>query len=199
MDDLRCKLLECKECEGVWGTFVGGWFHGFYRMTRFGLGRFQFEYSTVDDDYTLADGTVIPAGTKCVGMHIPSSGISLTDDVRYDSYKRAFDFFESEKYGDKLIIKCGSWLLYPKHREFLPPHLNILKFMNDFDIIAEGEKEGFSNDWRVFGRYSDLPYAELPEDTALRRAYKKHLLETGKAGDGFGYILFDGEKIINKR
>ena len=40
--DLRCKAYECKENYGIWGTFVEGWFDRFYRMERFGLGRFQF-------------------------------------------------------------------------------------------------------------------------------------------------------------
>ena len=34
MIDLRCKLLECMECKGVPGTFVGGWFNGWFRLTR---------------------------------------------------------------------------------------------------------------------------------------------------------------------
>ena len=45
VDDLRCKLIECIDCEEVYGTFVAGWNDGFLRMTRFALGRFQFEKS----------------------------------------------------------------------------------------------------------------------------------------------------------
>ena len=32
--DLRCKMLECKENYDVWGTFVEGWFMGFYTLDR---------------------------------------------------------------------------------------------------------------------------------------------------------------------
>lgn len=32
----------------------------------------------------------------------------------------------------------------------------------------------------------------------MQRAYKKWLMEGNKAGSGFGILLFDGEKIINR-
>ena len=202
MADLRYKLLECMECKGVAGTFVGGWFHGFFAMARFAVGRFEYDLTALSADYTAPDGTVYKKGSPSLNCHIPSSGIPLTDEVRFDSYRRAYEFFGrhfAQLYAGKpLIITCGSWLLYTAHRDFLPKQLNILRFMDDFDIVSCTEKPGFGNDWRVFGRYAKLPYAELPEDTSLRRAYKKHLMEKGVSGDGYGVLIFDGEKIINK-
>ena len=67
MDDFRCKLLECKECKDVWGTFVAGWNSGFFELNRFALGRFQFEYSDFGhDDVTLKDGTVLKKGDRVI-------------------------------------------------------------------------------------------------------------------------------------
>ncbi|MBQ7637567.1 MAG: hypothetical protein IJS90_01525 [Clostridia bacterium] len=198
VDDLRCKLLECMECEGVPGTFVAGWNNGFLKMRRFAYGRFQFEVNTYnfDFDFITSCGKKIAKGDKYINFHIPSSGIPLTDEVRFASYKKAYPHYKELFPDGKAVFGCGSWLLYPRHREFLPKHLNILKFMDDFEIVCWEEKESFTNDWRVFGRYSDLPYEELPRDTSLRKAYAEWLCAGNKAGDGFGLFVFDGEKIL---
>lgn len=198
VDDLRCKLLECMDCEEVPGTFVAGWNNGFLKMRRFAYGRFQYEVSTYDFDFDFitSSGKKLSKGDKYVAFHIPSSGIPLTDDIRLDSYKKAYVHYKDMFPDGKVVFGCGSWLLYPRHREFLPPHLNILKFMDDFELVCWEERERFSNGWRVFGRYSDLPYDQLPKDTSLRKAYAEWLLAEKKAGDGFGVIVFDGEKII---
>ena len=41
--DLNWKLHECRKMYGIWGSFVSWWFDGFFEMTRFALGRLQFE------------------------------------------------------------------------------------------------------------------------------------------------------------
>jgi len=198
MDDLRCKLLECMECEGVPGIFVPSWYNGFFRMSRFALGRFQYEISVFKHPggYTTKNGHFLDDGSLIINFHIPFSGISLTDEVRYDSYRRAFDFYKDLFGGDRIVLCCGSWLLYPKHEEFLPENSNILRFMRDFEIVRSAESDDFGNAWRVFGRYADLPPEELPKDTALRKAYAEWLEAGNNAGDGYGVIVFDGEKII---
>ncbi len=196
-DDLRCKLIECMDCEEVPGTFVASWNDGMLRMDRFALGRFQFE----KDHFTHKGGFVTKCGYKIeenstvINFHIPSSGITLTDDVRLDSYKKAYEFYK-DCFDGPVIFCCGSWLLYPEHRKFLPENSNILRFMDDFEMISVGESEEFHNGWRVFGKDSDLPITQLPEKTSLQRAYKKWLLDGNKAGDGYGIIVFDGEKIL---
>ena len=198
MDDLRCKLIECIKCEEVPGTFVGGWFDGFFRLRRFAYGRFQFEESPYDFnlDYTCSCGKVLKKGDFALGFHIPSSGIPLTDEVRLDAYKKAYNAYK-DRFPDGLaVFRCGSWLLYPRHREFLPENSNILKFMDDFEICCWEEKQGFPNGWRVFDKDSDLPYDKLPRDTSLRRAYADWLLSGHNGGDGCGVIIFDGEKIV---
>lgn len=198
MDDLRCKLLECIECEGVPGIFVPGWYNGFFRMSRFALGRFQYEVSVFKHEggYTTKSGHFLKDGSPIINFHIPSSGVSLTDEIRYDSYKRAFERYKDMFGGDKVVFCCGSWLLYPKHEEFLPKNLNILLFMRDFEIVRFSESDDFGNAWRVFGKHADLPPKELPRDTALRKAYAEWLEAGNNTGDGYGVIVFDGENII---
>lgn len=197
-DDFRCKLIECIDCEEVPGTFVAGWNDGTFKMKRFAYGRFQYEINTYDweNDFTFSCGKVMHPGDKYINFHIPSSGIPLTDEVRLASYREAYKHYVHLFPDGKVVFGCGSWLLYPRHREFLPKHLNILKFMDDFEIIGWAEKEGFPNGWRVFGKDSDLPYEQLPRDTALRKAYADWLIAGNPGGDAFGCFVFDGEKIL---
>ncbi len=197
-DDLRCKLLECIECEEVPGTFVAGWNSGFLKIDRFALGRFQFEEReyTNDNDFVMSCGRVVKKGDTVINFHIPSSGIPLTDDVRLDAYKKAYNFYKDKFSDGNVLFCCGSWLLFPRHREFLPEKSNILRFLDDFEIVSWSEKEEFSDGWRVFGKSSDLPVEQLPRDTSLRRAYSDWLLAGNKTGSGYGLFLFDGEKIV---
>lgn len=196
--DLKYKLMECIECEGVPGTFVAGWNNGYLRMRRFAYGRFQYELSTYDweKEFVTSCGKVLKPGDTYINFHIPSSGVPLTDEVRMDSYRQAYKVVAPLFPDGKVIFGCGSWLLYPRHREFLPERLNIRRFMDDFEIVGWAEKDSFGNDWRVFGHYSDLPCTEWPRDTALRKAYAEWICAGNKAGDAFGVFVFDGEKIL---
>lgn len=196
--DLKYKYDECVKCKEVHGTFVPWWNTEFYALRRFAFGRYQFDMSTFGgEDFTSSAGITIKKGDKTLGFHIPSSGIPLTDDVRLDSFKKAYEFFEDYRREDGLMIfECGSWLLYEGHREFLPEKSNILKFMNDFEIIKSEEKDKFTDAWRVFDKYGYKSPKKWPEDTSMRRAFKQRVLSGGKTGHGHGIIVFDGEKIV---
>lgn len=197
MEDLRYKLLECYEVKGVWGTFVGTWFAGFFDLSRLALGRFQYELSDFGREKYDKAGVVLTKDSPVYNFHIPSSGQPFDPQARLESYRLAYDFYGCKEKGEPIILVCNSWLLYEGHREFLPEKSNILSFMNDFDIIESWEKDEFGDAWRVFGGKHELPMEQWPEDTSMRRAFKKRLLEKGKTGGGYGVIVFDGEKIIN--
>lgn len=201
MDDLRCKLLECLECKGVPGTFVAWWNDGTMKLTRFGLGRFQYEFTRFHgkEPFVTKSGKIIRPGDRLINFHIPANGTPLTDEVRMDSYRRAYAFFRAQNPQSddhELVFCCHSWLLFPKHAEFLPESSNIRKFLSDFEIVSSEEKDYFDDNWRVFGRYADLPADKLPRDTALRRAYADWLTAGNKTGEGYGVFVFDGEKIV---
>ena len=197
MDDIRCKVNECVECKGVVGTFVADWYDRFFVPSCFCLGRFQYERAEYgENDFTLGCGRVLKKDGTYVNMHIPSRGIPLTDEVRLASYRAAYPYFKRYFEDGVVIFGCHSWLLFPKHLQFLPPHLNIRKFIGDFELVGCEETEKFNDIWRVFGRYANLPYEELPRDTALRRAYAEWLCAGNRTGYGFGVFAFDGEKIV---
>ena len=200
MTDLRAKLVECRAVYGINGSFVASWFHGFFEMTRFALGRLQFEITELsrEEPYTCR-GRSVREDDKLIGMHIPSLG-PLTVDLMLDAFKRAYNFplFSEVRVPgtDWMPFCCGSYLLYPPHYDFLPPQSNILKFMDCFDIIDYSDSEEFNDKWRIFANYKDAEPADLPRDTSLRRAFADRLLAGGKTGHGWGIFFFDGEKIL---
>jgi hypothetical protein len=197
MDDFRCKLLECYEVMGVWGTFVAGWYADFLNMKRFALGRFQYEEISFESNTYMKNGIVLNKGDKVYNFHIPSSGKGLDKSVRIASYRKAYDFFGFKEKDGILILVCNSWLLHKELQNILPKTSNILDFIHDFDIVSSTDTENFDDSWRVFGKHHKMPLEQLPIDTSLRKAVVEHLLSEGKMGTGFGIIVFDGNKIIN--
>ncbi len=197
--DLKFKVLECKNVQGVWGNFVAFWYPIFYSCDIVKLGRLEFENITYKEEtpYVWGDYTIRP-GDPVKSVHIPSSGEPFDEAARLDSYKRAYDFFKDELQGKPLVCVCDSWLLYPRNREILSPTSNIVSFSHDFDVIRWKEQEEFHDAWRVFGAEYQKPAADLPENTSMQRAFKKWLVEGKKTGSGFGVLLFDGKKILNR-
>lgn len=194
--DLKYKLIECHNVYGIWGMFVAFWHSWFFQLRRFKLGRMQYEsyiYSG-DEPVTIGDYTVNP-GDTVYNLHIPSCG-PFPKDVRIDSYKKAYEFYKHELGGKPMIFMCESWLLYPKNREILPAHLNMVDFLNDFKIVRVEETEEFGDKWRVFGADFEKPNEELPENTTMQRCFKKWLLAGNKTGEGIGVFVYDGEKFI---
>ena len=196
--DLKYKLQECLVCKGQNGTFVPHWFEGFFKLERFGLGRFQYEHTDTDREIVTPNGIRIKKGTKVLFLHIPSGGAPLTDEVRLDSYKQAYEFYKDSSFvkNGRIVFVCHSWLLYKEHYKFLPENSNILRFMNDFYIYDQYISDIKEDLWRIYGKYENSPLSELPEDTSLKRAYKQWLLDGNSVGGGVGVIVFDGERII---
>jgi len=195
MSDLKFKLIECKKVKGVWGTFVAFWYPGFFRMTRFALGRFQYEKVSYSKKYTGIAGNFIKEGDTALNFHIPSSGVSLTEEVRLDSYRKAKEFFYPDS--DKPVpFVCSSWLLWPGYEDCLPKTSNVLAFRHDFTLVDASEYASFTNAWRVFDSYAEKDVSEWPRDTSQRRAFASYTENGGKHGSGYGVFFFDGEKIV---
>lgn len=195
MSDLKYKLLECKSVHDVYGTFVASWYPGFFRMTRFALGRFQYEAVVYKHKIFGAEGNYITEGKTALNFHIPSSGVSLTDDVRYDSYRKAKEFFFP--YCDEPVpFVCSSWLLYPNYEKYLPRGSNILAFRHDFAIVDSSEYSSFTNAWRIFGASAEKDIENWERKTSLQRAFADYTADGKSHGSGFGVFFFDGERVI---
>ena len=191
MDDLRCKLYECKTVCDVWGSFVAIWFSRFFNFTLYGLGRLEFAPLRFRGEYEK-NGNILHDGDFVIDVHIPSKG-RLPYEAVEDAYRRAAKFFEKET-GGKPVFFCESWMLDPGHDRWLDPvkHANLLRFQHDFDLTRTGHDSG--DLWRIFGRDanpSDRADIEaLPEKTSLQRAYKTRLLAGDLPGWGEGVYFF---------
>jgi hypothetical protein len=191
MCDLKWKLWECKAVKGSWGSFVAGWFPGFFNLTRFALGRLQFEIVEFDGEYEK-DGKKLKKGDKVVNVHIPRTLTPLDKKSRDDAYAQAAESFKDMTDGAPIAFVCSSWLLYPEAEKILPAHSNIRGFMADYDIIrSKVDEEGdYHNMWRLFDMDFTGDFKDYPEDSSLRRAYKKFLLDGNRTGSGYGVFFY---------
>lgn len=185
MLDLKAKLFECHEVYGVWGSFVASWFPRFFNVTRFALGRLQFETTKFKRNYEK-NGIKLDEESTVINVHIPRTLTPLSPKACDDSFRAAAKFYEKELDGAPCVFICNSWLLFPKHNEMLSEKSNIRAFMNTFDIIDWGYYgcDG-SSLWRLFDTMERNP-DRLPADSSLRRAYIDRLRRGEKLGWGFG-------------
>ncbi len=188
VSDLKWKLMECYKVYGIWGSFVAWWFNRFYNLTRFALGRLQFETVELRQDYEN-EKVSLKKGDTVINVHIPSAG-PLTRDECMKSYKAASEFFAEYFVNRPTVFVCDSWLLFPKHREFLPKHSNILTFMDDYDIVESSETDNFEVLWRIFNKPYTGSVDDLPSDTSLQRAYKDWISKGNLIGNGYGVFVF---------
>lgn len=188
MSDLRVKLFECKEVNGVWGMEPTSWFKKYYMLERFRLGRLQYDKKEFPIDRYK---DILKMGDTIISCHIPSDGPLLIEDVK-DSLRMAYRFFPEEHRDGRLIVCCFSWLLFaPLFRNYNEGS-NIKKFYNLFENIENWEDESNSNFWHVFGvKYSREAFENAPQDNSLRRAVIEHLKNGGTMGNGAGILFVD--------
>lgn len=186
MLDLRYKLEECKAVKGIVGSFVASWFAGFFDMTRFALGRLQFELVPFGAVYAK-NGKHLSPNSKVINVHIPRTGTPLSAEACNAAYRMAAAFFADEIRGDIAFV-CHSWLLYPENETILPAHSNIVRFMKQYDILKWGVDKHRSDLWRLFDTDESHP-ERLPTNTTARRLYAAHIQTGGKLGWGYGVFF----------
>lgn len=200
MRDFKYKLDECKKYSGVLGIRPFSWYYYFMNAKMYALGRLQFhERKFIPDTYYKWNDITITPEDTVINMHIPSSG-PFTREMRFDSYKKAFEFFGKTK-GEYIVFMCSSWLVFEGYREVFKEGSNMADFMADFDIIKNNyaEENTFSNSLAVFGMEYNGDTSKFPTDTSLQRNFIKYLNDGKRCGSGHGVIIFDGEKIVNNK
>ena len=176
---------------GYWGIprDKAWWTCKHLRMELVRLGRLQFEPSTFQMDAYHGRTMDLQRGDPVLNCHIPE-GIPFTQELRYDSYARAVDFFGSN------LFAVESWLLYPIHRQILKPTSNIIGFMDDFTTIHTEIWRDGRDLWRIFGFLDSYDPKTLPRVTSIQRAYAEHLEKTGETGGGYGIMLFENGRCM---
>jgi hypothetical protein len=117
-------------------------------------------------------------GDNAISLHIPDSG-PLTPDAVTASLDEARAFFPrhfpDEHY---TAFSCGSWLLDPQLRDYLPADSNIVRFQQRFELEPYEEPEGLDADVEVLRfvfRTLTTPLDQLPRRTVLQHAVVDHL------------------------
>lgn len=197
-EDLCYKARECKKFKGEWGIFVEYWYSAFFKMNLFRLGRLEYEIMPFDGDTYSAHGFTLHKGDPVISVHIPSSG-PLDRESRFESYRLAYDFFGDMRSRDgKLLLYCESWLLYSRHREFLPSHLNIVDFLDDWEVVKTVDCPQFWECWRIFSVNYDGNPDNLVCTNSLQSAIAGHLKRGGCMGYGYGFRVLDGTEKNDK-
>lgn len=189
--DFKYKLFECHDRRGIWGNQeIKHWNGRFFELTRFALGRLQFETREFmgGTDY-VKDGRRVRPGDLVINIHIPSGG-PMTQEAVEASFAQAHEFYKHLFPDGETIFTCRSWLLYPPHREFLPEGSNILKFMDLFDIFSSREDKLFRDWWRIFYKEYENNLDEMPANTRLQRAYIEMVKHGYCQGSGYGIRFY---------
>lgn len=132
---------------------------------------------------------ILSPGDPVISIHIPATG-SLNPELVDESLEKAVIFFRQyyPDYKYKAFV-CYSWLMDPQLVDLLGPEKNISRFCNRFRKITQ-KSSGNSIFKFVFMKPDmNFVFSELPENTSLERAIKKHY-ENGKAiYGGVGYFF----------
>jgi hypothetical protein len=188
MLDIKYKLEECKLVKGVIGSFVAFWFDRFFNLTRFALGRLQFEMVDLGNSYEK-DGLVLTPESRVINIHIPRTMTPLDESSCDEAFARAKAFF-ADQTGDVCVFLCHSWLLFPEHEHMLSHESNVYKFMKRFDIFRSGTSRNREDLWRLFDT-DEKRWDKLPADSSLRRAYVKQLSSGRQVGWGRGVFVYE--------
>ena len=188
MLDLKYKTDECKIVKGIVGSFVAEWFVGFFNLTRFALGRLQFEIKDFEEHYEK-NGKRLTPESKVINIHIPRTLTPLDEESCNDAFQMAKLFFEKE-IGPACAFVCYSWLLYPENKKILSENSNVYRFMSKFDLIKSGISKNGDDLWRIFDT-DERNCNRLPVNTSMRKAYVNHLKNGGKTGWGYGVFFYD--------
>lgn len=195
--DIKYKLDECEKVKNIFGTFVASWFDGFFKMTRFALGRLQYDVSEFEKDEEYC-GCMFKKGDLRLSCHIPSSG-PLKPEFCEESLKTAYEFFKNRLSGGVMPVFCSSWLLYPPYIDVFGENSNTAAFIGNFKIISTTETDDFGDAWRIFSKDFDGNADNLPAETSMQKSFINYIKNGGKFGGGLGILIFDGKTVLTRK
>ena len=191
--DYKIKTGECKRLYKVVGIYNWQWYTRFYGLRILGVGRLQFEVREfLIGTYKKGD-RVIEKHDSVLSVHIPRTGTPLDARACQRSYAEAKEIFCKLLGRENIPFYCSSWLLYHKNRDFLDEKSNIVKFMNNYEILKYDQyTEGNNGLYKFLYEVPDnTPIEELPTDTSLRASYAAHMANGGETGCGTGIFFLE--------
>lgn len=166
-------IEECREKTGEYAFDREWWTARQISGSLFRLGALEYEMKQTE-------------GRPVLSVHIPSDAC-LDKESCGESVSSARKFFDTyfPEYQDAEFV-CNSWLLSPELKKLLPENSHILDFQRRFEIQKTDESDEEYIIW-VF-KTKNCRLADLPENTALQKNMKQHLLHGGKIGSGYGVM-----------
>ncbi len=168
---------------GFYGAEDYVWLNCFLIPELFTVGSLQmrlcaFPYERFDTGFGI-----LHQNDPVVQIHVPECA-DLSQSALEQSYRLAYSLFGVP------YFFADSWLLYPPHREMLPPDSAIRGFMEDFSVIETDETHDYEGLWRIFGKQIDYRKASLPQKTSLQRAYAERVAKGLPIGSAVGIRYF---------
>ncbi|QNP75996.1 DUF5596 domain-containing protein [Streptomyces roseirectus] len=178
---------------GTGGIMTARWLSLHLRGEIYQLGRLQFQRGTIPQG--LGE-SVAPAGLRAgdpaLWLHVPDFMGPLTPDRCDRSLARAREFFAAHYPEEPYrAVLCGSWLLDPQLKRYLPAESNIVRFQERFVVRPLEEPNDMTPVRFVFGS-TQVELAELPRRNAVERAVVEHLEGGGHWYGGEGWFLWEG-------
>lgn len=149
------------------------------------FGRLQYTFKEAPYDFEV-EGRLIKKGEIGLSAHI-SRYEPLDDALCEDSYARAREFAKEHLNMPNPFFFCDSWLMHPWIREDLGETSRIAQFQSRYTMLS-AQTDYNAVIKQVFGEPRENP-EDYPEDSSLRRAAKKRILEGKPMGMGFGAKL----------
>ncbi|NKQ26897.1 acyltransferase domain-containing protein [Streptomyces galbus] len=177
---------------GTGGLLAPRWLYLHFHGELYHLGRLQFQRTRIGSwtgDDAAAAGLPVGLGDPALGVHVPDFLGPLTPAAcdRSVALARAFfaRHFPREPYA---VATCGSWLLDPQLKRYLPADSHIVRFQDRFRLShLPDEPQDLTPVRYVFGT-TDVPLDRLPRRTRLERAVVDHLRGGGHWYVGHGWF-----------
>lgn len=147
------------------------------------------EYGECDPDPVRLEGyeEVFRTDDYALDVHIPAD-LPLTPDICLASYERAKEIMRRAypEYNFKGIV-CRSWMLEKRLEEIQGKKSNVTRFQEPY-FGYPLKSNGAAVYSFVFKIPSPLPADQLPEETSMQRACKRHLQSGGYIYEKGGFI-----------
>lgn len=133
---------------------------------------------------------VFSGGDKMISIHIPT-GAKFTPEAIDHALERTSAIVKDHfpEYDYKLFF-CGSWMLDPQVVDLLGENKNISKFCRRFHpLYVKSAGRGVFTFVFQKAYNAHFEISELPENTSLERALKKHYMSGKAIYETFGFFL----------
>jgi hypothetical protein len=181
--DLGRCVAWYRRWHGTGGVLSPRWLSLHFHGELYQLGRLQFQRDRAGrwtSDSAAAAGLTLGPDDPVLALHVPDFMGPLSPEACDRSLARAREFF-ARHYPEEpyAVATCGSWLLDPQLRRYLPEDSNIVRFQERFRAVrVPDEPEDMTPVRFVFGT-ADVPLDRLPRRTVLERAVVDHLRDGG--------------------